>query len=111
MIEVGHMPPSPNNHISEHVQPREPLHNTASELGALRKLYGELLDWTEIDAALLRSPGEFTVHVLHGGVALCGLPGVPAEWPLGHRWTRVESAEAEANCGGCLACLAKGSVQ
>lgn len=41
------------------------------------------------------------VHVLHGGVALCGrMRGVPADWPAGHLWARVENREA-ATCRRC----------
>jgi hypothetical protein len=30
-----------------------------------------------------------TVHCLHEGLALCGLPGAPATWPEGHTWLSV----------------------
>lgn len=41
------------------------------------------------------------VHVLHGGWALCPLPGIPGEWPPGHRWVAVADAE-KATCPHCL---------
>lgn len=44
--------------------------------------------------------GLQVVHVLAAGRALCGLQGVPAEWPDGHGW--VEAPE-EATCAACVA--------
>lgn len=41
-----------------------------------------------------------TVHVLLGGRALCGKPGVPGEWNDGDRWVRVEE-RGEATCLLC----------
>ena len=43
------------------------------------------------------------VHILREGYALCGLPGIPREWPEGHRWVRVE----ERNRVTCSACKRK----
>ena len=42
-----------------------------------------------------------TIHVLHHGFALCNMRGVPSDWPEGHRWVRLEDADA-ATCGGCI---------
>ena len=42
-----------------------------------------------------------TVHILHEGRSLCGLPGVPKDWPDGHTW--VGRAErGKATCDACL---------
>jgi hypothetical protein len=40
------------------------------------------------------------VHILYEGRALCGLPGIPREWPEGHRWVRKEERN-RATCSGC----------
>lgn len=40
------------------------------------------------------------LHILHHGFALCGLPGVPADWPEGHRWVRI-AERTRATCHGC----------
>jgi len=41
------------------------------------------------------------VHVLFGGFALCGtLCGVPAEWPAGHTWVRVDQV-SQITCELC----------
>lgn len=41
------------------------------------------------------------VHILRYGSALCGLEGLPRDWPDGHLWT--EEGDPEVNCEGCLA--------
>lgn len=41
------------------------------------------------------------VHILHEGRALCGLAGVPRDWPKGERWTRLDE-RATATCDACL---------
>jgi len=41
---------------------------------------------------------DIVLHVLEGGRARCGLPGVPRDWPRGHRWVRTRDA---ATCPGC----------
>lgn len=48
-----------------------------------------------------QAPGGRTVHVLHTGRALCGLQGVPRDWPREHVWVPLV-AVADANCPGCL---------
>lgn len=40
------------------------------------------------------------VHILHEGRALCGLQGLPADWPDGHRWVGVED-KGRATCVVC----------
>lgn len=42
------------------------------------------------------------VHGLHFGISLCGKPGVPAEWPLDHRWV-PKDAWTDITCEECLA--------
>lgn len=42
------------------------------------------------------------VHILHHGTALCGLAGIPSEWPEGHRWVRLEETK-RATCSACKA--------
>ena len=47
-----------------------------------------------------------TVHVLRHGLAICGLDGVPAMWPDGHRWTYPDQLQ-DATCKACLDQLSK----
>lgn len=55
----------------------------------------------------LAAPADLVVHVLLGGQALCGKPGLPGEWEPGHRWVSAVSDDhgprEAANCPGCLA--------
>jgi len=41
------------------------------------------------------------VHILLEGAAFCGIPGVPREWPEGHRWVDLRGLR-HANCEACL---------
>ena len=41
------------------------------------------------------------VHVLQGGFALCGVEGVPGDWPDGHKWVSLQDI-ADATCVTCL---------
>lgn len=49
--------------------------------------------------------GEVVVHILHHGRALCPQPGVPRDWPRGHKWLSIADVEAglQSNCPGCVA--------
>jgi hypothetical protein len=40
------------------------------------------------------------VHILDAGYSLCNMPGLPSDWPEGHRWVRVEEAK-RATCYAC----------
>jgi len=40
------------------------------------------------------------VHVLLHGAALCGLRGLPSDWPDGHRWVGIED-KRRATCAAC----------
>jgi hypothetical protein len=57
---------------------------------------------------------DITVHVLHEGRALCGKPGVPGSWGVGHKWVRRDSDEAgprsAVNCPGCLHAVAVADI-
>jgi hypothetical protein len=53
-----------------------------------------------IECFLLHVGAIKEVHVLCGGFALCGIPGVPADWPDGHRWVRKED-RGRATCSIC----------
>lgn len=51
--------------------------------------------------AIARGP---TIHILHRGATLCGLYNLPADhenWPIGHRWVRLEDGSM-ATCRMCL---------
>lgn len=48
--------------------------------------------------------GPAYIHILHQGVSLCRMPGVPAKWPEGHKWVSVEHA-TEATCPSCKVVL------
>jgi hypothetical protein len=46
---------------------------------------------------------ELVIHILFHGVSLCNMPGVPREWPPGHKWVSVIQEEVgDANCLACL---------
>lgn len=36
-----------------------------------------------------------TVHLLLAGRALCGMEGIPRDWPHGHVWMSVEDYKAD----------------
>lgn len=40
------------------------------------------------------------VHVLVFGHAICGLPGLPGEWPAGSTWVGIDEKE-RATCAAC----------
>lgn len=40
------------------------------------------------------------VHILVAGRALCGLPGIPRDWPDGHMWVHAEGVK-QATCRSC----------
>lgn len=40
-----------------------------------------------------------TVHYLRAGQSLCGMPGVPRDWPAGEFWSNEED---DVTCGECL---------
>jgi hypothetical protein len=40
------------------------------------------------------------IHVLFHGVSLCNLPGVPGDWPRGHRWVTI-ACQDQATCDTC----------
>jgi hypothetical protein len=55
---------------------------------------------------------EPTVHILNGGWAYCGIPGLPVDWPPGHVWVSfVDPDVARANCAECLRRVALGSIE
>lgn len=41
-----------------------------------------------------------SVHVLYQGAALCGLRGLPREWPEGESWVPTDDAN-DVTCGAC----------
>lgn len=44
------------------------------------------------------------VHILYHGQAFCGQPGLPTNWPAGHRWV-IPSDRKDATCVKCLSVL------
>ncbi len=44
------------------------------------------------------------VHILQYGRSLCGLPGVPRDWPEGHQWVSIqdECVADDATCRKCI---------
>lgn len=48
-----------------------------------------------------------TVHLLKHGRSLCGMPGLPKDWPEGHVWVSVKDEElaSEVTCGKCVSRL------
>lgn len=55
---------------------------------------------------MIASPASAIVHLLRHGRSLCGMPGVPADWPSGHAWVD-DHGKKYANCSRCLQELAK----
>lgn len=60
---------------------------------------------------------KIRIHILDGGLAFCGMPNWPGDWPKGHVWTGVREAyTAEVvqiidfgtheRCAECYAALA-----
>lgn len=51
--------------------------------------------------------GRMATHILAHGTSLCGLPGVPADWPDGESWVAFIDEEAlrRADCVPCLEIL------
>lgn len=41
------------------------------------------------------------VHILRGGRAMCGMLGIPRDWPEDHRWVKWHEAK-DATCKRCL---------
>ena len=78
------------------------------EKGRLREIKTRLV--REVAAIIDRDDGaieveNLIVHVLHHGVTLCSMPGVPRDWPAGNRFVTVAEARAGAahniNCEPC----------
>jgi len=49
------------------------------------------------------------IHILAYGAALCGMKGVPRDWPEGHRWIGFFDAQwrEHATCPECIAAAKK----
>lgn len=45
------------------------------------------------------------VHILSCGAALCGLPGVPRDWPEGHQWVPFLDHQTRTGTATCDACI------
>lgn len=45
---------------------------------------------------------EVIIHIVHHGAALCGMSGMPGQWPKGHVWVPLPD-HARASCGECRA--------
>ncbi len=52
-----------------------------------------------LDMAKGQAGAVWIIHILRSGVALCGMPGAPSEWPSGHRW--VSEGSPLVNCVRC----------
>jgi hypothetical protein len=52
------------------------------------------------------------VHILWNGAALCSLPGMPKDWPPGHRWISLKDVAdgAETPADRCMKCWEKGPM-
>ena len=50
-------------------------------------------------------PAEAKVHLLHHGIALCGLEGIPAEWADGQTWLAAAYLDSlePVTCDTCRA--------
>lgn len=72
--------------------------------GELDRMACELARREDIE----QPPGPLRcIHFLHHGLPLCGFTReIPLNWPSGHRWVRVDDAEAGAHPLMCQVCLA-----
>jgi hypothetical protein len=52
-------------------------------------------------------PGGETVHGLMEGRALCGYPGIPREWPPGHKWVDPRRDGSVMTCPKCIEVASK----
>lgn len=59
--------------------------------------------------ATINRDAEPKIHILFHGLALCGLPGIPAEWPDGDRWVSVDDKD-KSTCEGCQTSVPAGSA-
>lgn len=52
----------------------------------------------------LGPPRTSTTHILHGARTLCGMLGVPRDWPKGHFWVslRGHNDRKDATCPTCV---------
>lgn len=55
----------------------------------------------ELHDALLVELAPVAVHILAAGAALCGLPGLPCDWPKGNYWVSYLEDVAPATCEQC----------
>lgn len=66
---------------------------------------GGSLEWSSKNLIpCIDVPPHLPIHILWKGRTICGLPGIPRDWPDGHSWVRVEDAE-RATCVHCVAVL------
>jgi len=58
----------------------------------------------EIDELVRRSSDPPAVHHLRRSVTACGMPGLPGDWPDGHRWS---GEWPEVTCRRCVRTLCR----
>lgn len=63
-----------------------------------------------IDPRLPAAEIDVIVHVVFSGHALCGMPGVPGQWPQQHRWVSLMKPDAQPNCVHCIAAARAGQM-
>lgn len=44
---------------------------------------------------------QYVTHALDAGRALCGMKGVPRDWPIGNLWVPIADKD-KVTCQGCL---------
>lgn len=74
-----------------------------------RELQKEVEEWKKNPAPtqIISKPMEMKeiVHGLSSGRAFCGLPGIPKDWPQGHRWVSPRSGGGRMTCPKCIEVL------
>ncbi len=74
----------------------------AANIAKLSKRY-EDLKYTDKKAA--ERADKLIVHYLRGGIAPCGIQGVPKDWPINNKWSAFW---IDVTCPDCLARMPKG---
>ena len=84
--------------------------SVSSDLNHFNEAYSECLKHAT-DACKVARPNDYlkkkeqfkeVIHGLSGGKAICGLPGIPKEWPEGHQWVDPKRAGGVLTCPTCI---------
>jgi len=81
--------------VGQHVRLMPPMDLSKETVGKVWEVVASSASFVELEGV--------TMHILKHGISHCKMPGVPGEWPEGHRWMSFESANlrAAATCPEC----------